>query len=72
MYLVVDMSGTNIKKIDRVQSWLNCRSQCWTVGESNNAYRDPETPNQFKVFLKQHEGPALNINIAHFKRIVTY
>ena len=58
------MSGTNIQTIDRVQAWLNCRGQCWTVAGSNNAYRDPDFPNQFKVFLTQRVGSALNVDMA--------
>ena len=72
MYLVVDMSGTNIKKIDRVQTWLNCRWNCWTVAGSNNAYRDPETPNQFKVYLTQRVGSDLTTNVADRNDFVLY
>ena len=58
------MSETNIKKVDRVKTWLNCRTGCRTIAGSNNAYRKPETPNKFQVFLREQTGPAVNADFA--------
>ena len=66
------MSGTNIKTIDRVHTWLTCRGSCWQVGGSNNVYRNPDWPNQFSVYLRTESGRSLDTDWAATSEFVLY
>ena len=50
---LVDMSGFGISKIDRINTWLTCETQCWTALGSNNPYLNPANPDKFRIFIRK-------------------
>ena len=70
----VDMSSFGLTKVDRINTWLSCSTRCWTSTGAQNVYLRPGKPDQFEIFLYQHnERTSITVDAAnHWNYVLHY
>ena len=48
------MSSFGLTEIKRINTWLSCSTRCWTSTGAQNVYLRPNKPDQFEIFISQH------------------